>query len=863
MTNVYDYNTLKSALGAAAQAHETSLDLSGMGITELPPNISSITSLESLDLSNNRLKHIPSEISELSKLKHLDLSDNELVTLPPAINRIIENCRIFLNSNPLIEIPSGVRDQGTRSVLTYLTRRWTSSESQWVSKVLVVGEGGVGKTCMINAMQSKPFDSQSDTTHGVAIKTLNILHPNQIDNPRVSMKLNCWDFGGQDIYHATHQFFYSDRALFIVAWNARLGYEQSKIYSWLERINLLAPESPVILVATKIDERRSLIPIDDLQKKYPQIKHSLYLSNKTGDGVKNLIQKISAVSSTLPLMGEKWPANWLTSAEKIRAMTSNHVTERTMFNVFRDDGVDDESKVVLARWLHDLGDILYYPEDADLNHRIFLNPQWVTENISSVLEHEGISDGVFKASHMSEVWGSHEIDLQQDLLKLMEKFDLSYNIVDPLQRDNAQCLVVELLPLDPPEYLDIWNSPTLLENSREVSITYTLNVDIPPGIPTWFIARSHRFTTNTHWRFGALFQDGPEKKNIALVETPPNSRTIRLSVRGESPYNLFVILRDGLDLTLLRYPGLEIIKTIPCITMADAKNCEHEFDESDVRRRLGKSLPTIECPKCDENIEVAALVFGINLFDQFKVVSMIDAEIAKKPHLWPSNIGSTSVDNRDADISAQILAIRELMQRQYTRQHNVDQGFIESHCPSVFSVRPTVNDGWLKTNLFKQEWELELYCEMPGQWHPVGESGVYRLEKPSEWLTTIIPHLAIFVKAMKLITPLVGPSLSYTQEVLAKTIEKDIELIESLVKALPNPRHDQQPEYLHEVPTQEKARGANLRKLRVLLEHLDSSRTWGNLEKRLTPEGHYFWLCEHHAHHIMHPNNTLSTPSDA
>ncbi|HEY83671.1 MAG TPA: hypothetical protein G4N96_00960 [Chloroflexi bacterium] len=41
--------------------------------------------------------------------------------------------------------------------------------------------------------------------------------------------------------------------------------------------------------------------------------------------------------------------------------------------------------------------------------------------------------------------------------------------------------------------------------------------------------------------------------------------------------------------------------------------------------------------------------------------------------------------------------------------------------------------------------------------------------------------------------------------------------------------------------------GAGLRALRQLLDAEDPSQHWGGLKKVLTPEGHYLWLCEHHA----------------
>jgi internalin A len=44
----------------------------------------------------------------------------------------------------------------------------------------------------------------------------------------------------------------------------------------------------------------------------------------------------------------------------------------------------------------------------------------------------------------------------------------------------------------------------------------------------------------------------------------------------------------------------------------------------------------------------------------------------------------------------------------------------------------------------------------------------------------------------------------------------------------------------------EPATGAALRALSILLEQQDPQRAWGGLKKILTPEGPYYWLCEHH-----------------
>jgi small GTP-binding protein len=145
------------------------------------------------------------------------------------------------------------------------------SQQQWVSKLLVVGEGGVGKTSLLRALLGEAFNSQESTTHGIEIRTLGMPHPTKAD---VTMQLNTWDFGGQEIYHATHQFFLTNRSLFLVGWNARHGFEQGKLYYWLDTIQALAPESPILLVATHIDSEMPTFPLPSYAASTPRLSVS-------------------------------------------------------------------------------------------------------------------------------------------------------------------------------------------------------------------------------------------------------------------------------------------------------------------------------------------------------------------------------------------------------------------------------------------------------------------------------------------------------------------------------------------------------------------------------------------------------------
>lgn len=68
--------------------HLTQLDLNDNRIAVLPPDIARLTNLERLSLDGNRLEALPPEIGELSHLQWLDLDNNRLTALPPEFARL-------------------------------------------------------------------------------------------------------------------------------------------------------------------------------------------------------------------------------------------------------------------------------------------------------------------------------------------------------------------------------------------------------------------------------------------------------------------------------------------------------------------------------------------------------------------------------------------------------------------------------------------------------------------------------------------------------------------------------------------------------------------------------------------------------
>ena len=146
---------------------------------------------------------------------------------------------------------------------------------------------------------------------------------------------------------------------------------------------------------------------------------------------------------------------------------------------------------------------------------------------------------------------------------------------------------------------------------------------IPAGIPTWFIARSHRFSTGTHWRNGALLAD-PEGKHLALIRAFRHDRQLILSVRGPCPVTFFTLLKEGLDLTLRRFPGLKIDRRVPCPGHHGIP-CGHQFSYEHLQGAIERIPPVLElqCSASLENVSVMGLLFGLHFNPNSELFSTV------------------------------------------------------------------------------------------------------------------------------------------------------------------------------------------------------------------------------------------------
>ncbi len=824
-------------------SHLQELTLYRSGLSRLPPEIKQLTGLQELDLVDSQLHQLPPELGQLSNLRVLDLRYNQLQQLPPELGQLTRLQELRLDGNPdLLTPPPEIVERGIADILTFLQELQKSSTLRHEAKLLIVGEGGTGKTSLLRALRNEEFDPNLSTTHGIEVSQLDLA------SSRTKITLNTWDFGGQHIYHATHQFFLTRRSLYLVVWNARLGVEQGRLHYWLETIKALAPDAPVLLIATHADERAPDLNYQLLKASYSQLVGNLSVSNKTGAGLAELKAELANQAAKLPLIGQLWPQKWLDVEQTLLNRPEHHIDAATYVNCCSANGVDETiAKGTLGAYLHDLGKILYFRDDYVLCNLVVLRPNWITKAISLVLIDEAVSkaDGILQHSELPRIWAvdeegyPYEPHLYPIFLRLMERFDLSYQIESDVPGEHAtRSLVPQLLPYQPPINLPPWpKMPS--EGQTQVEMVYRFDF-VPAGIMSWFIVRMHRYTKNLHWREGVLLAyQGHE----ARVELNAMSRELRILVWGVQPHNFFTILMNTVDIILSRFQGLVVRREIPCICHWDrsvAEPCRHFYSYEELVRRMEARRYRVECAQTFAEVSVPMLLYGIHTSTDEQVMSDIQS-------------GQQRIEKRLDDLQKLDIILEKLHQqselivRNFTRHWNLEMQKMEAECPNTFLLTLGSSNQFNPKNWISQEYVLHLVCQQPPGPHKVGEG--YKLREAEEWWKNVSPWLNHVIKFLKFGVPMGRAIGAIYDEVDVEHMKAQIDLMEEITQQLseitsPDTLNDAliDPHLNHE----EQVIGPALRALYSFLLKADPGHIWGGLHKTLTPDGNILWLCEEH-----------------
>ena len=540
------------------------LSFAGSKMTEVPDCLTLLDTLEELDLSDTSISLLPSGIGSMRKLRRVGLRNLKLETLPMDILDLplkfvedgregidvrglkvsdMERLDILFVSRPMTKAWFAERDRINKTNLRLSDNVKKSTVQETVAKerpidevkVVFLGDAEVGKTLTIQRvlLGGAPVEEyHSEATRGIVIEKKTIkVHDRDI-------KLRLWDFGGQDIYHAMHRLFFTNRTIYVVMVSARSTHVCKNAKDWLRNVQTFAPACPVLLLVNKIDDFPDIYPeLEELKEEFSVLYGVRRISALKFDKVDFNREVLDALVSIIDSMEDTvryvFPESWMRLKEKLENSNESYITEKDYEKLCDSCGVNESQEVRdgLHDWLCDLG-ICFSGNSRHLGELYaVLNPIWITRAVYFMLTYRAeFSGGIvsakvcFKLQEMKKIeqdTPSYKVSGYQHVLHILRQFRLAYPIGE------EEFFVPMLCTTQNRAYSD-----SIIKDAKSLHFLMEYYY-LPVNLLYYLLVEMHRFLVRESiWSNGCVFEMNESGLKSAVFIQDNN---LNVYVKSENP----------------------------------------------------------------------------------------------------------------------------------------------------------------------------------------------------------------------------------------------------------------------------------------------------------------------------------------
>ncbi|WP_146054666.1 COR domain-containing protein [Methylovulum psychrotolerans] len=434
-----------------------------------------------------------------------------------------------------VNIPKEIDSQGVTALNAYLKNLVVKNATQPLNRVraIFIGYGEAGKTSLIRALHNEPVtEGKEPMTAGIDIRDWPV--------PDTDIKAHFWDFGGQVMAHATHQFFLRSSCLYVLVLNARSeinGTEQAEY--WLQHVKSFGGNAPVMIVGNKTDLASVNLDMAYLQGKYPSIVGFYPLSctqaqtaykNKFASFQEDFCEQLRKVGTHQMLFTQEQFAvlqDLRPYQEQSAFLKQDEFTALCQRHGIGEDGV--QNRAWLLDILDKLGVVIHFPQLDYLDDYI-LNPRWLTHGVYTLMYHRQarLTDAeVVKILRDKPIYDEQGNNLDYSghkcrfIMDAMHEFKLAYPYL--LSRDIQ--IIPELLPSDQPSNIPFTQTGGL-------AFEFVFRGFLPRHVmPELIVSRHEEIVGENVWQCGVLLANKTYKAQ-ALAKVDYHDRVLSITVQG-------------------------------------------------------------------------------------------------------------------------------------------------------------------------------------------------------------------------------------------------------------------------------------------------------------------------------------------
>ena len=559
--------------------------------------LAQLSNLNSLKLNHNYLSNIDYLVN-LQKLNSLDITQNQISEITPQLVNLIKNnflnihfdnlnlpYSLSLYGNPLdSEVIKAIKSDGKKGLLKYLEAKDRSTIRIPEAKMVLLGEPRAGKTTLQKYLMGLPINEKEESTPDIQISSWKPFDNNSEDKNK-DIKINLWDFGGQEIQYSLHKLFMTEDTLYIIVLDSTKDQGPLKYLKFLENY---APNSPFIIINNYGDAPTSnTLKIDEnyLRENYtgkdgmPILKAifnrvSILKAAKLDPSFRKIMDDVEVTIKSellnLKNLNKEFPKEYQLVKSAIEQeyskpdkhyITMSYYRERCSELQITDD---EELRIAILLYLNQIG-VLRYFKDSPVTDRHILNPKWLIDGAYSFIidEETQLNQGVLsKEQALRILKKSNKFKFFDDEAVYIFKTMNFYGLLYYEEKEDKIYIPIRFGS----------NQPITLHEFYEQGqhFVFEFKGDIPEDIMPTLIVRHFSEIKNRHyWSKGAVFTNG-EVKILVKIE----DRSIHFYIIGKYHQTYFGVLRNTLIKILDLLPGLLYSEMV-----------DFEFEDKKIRAR--------------------------------------------------------------------------------------------------------------------------------------------------------------------------------------------------------------------------------------------------------------------------------------